>query len=101
MVGVIYALLYAALGVFSPALVRFFLALPHAVIGALAGLALIPALLSSLENMLVRTEDRDAALLTFLATGSGLALYGLGSAFWGLIVGFVALGARSVLSRRR
>jgi benzoate membrane transport protein len=74
--------------------VRFFLALPHAVIAALAGLALVPALLSSIENMLVRKDDHDAAVLTFLATASGLALYGLGSAFWGLIAGFIAIGLR-------
>jgi len=93
-VGIVYGLMYFALGLFSPALVRFFLALPHAVIAALAGLALVPALLSSLENMLVRKDDHDAAVLTFLATASGLALFGLGSAFWGLIVGFIAIGVR-------
>ncbi len=93
-VGVVYGLMYFALGLFSPALVRFFLALPHAVIAALAGLALVPALLSSIENMLVRKDDHDAAVLTFLATASGLALYGLGSAFWGLIAGFIAIGLR-------
>jgi benzoate membrane transport protein len=93
-VGVIYGALYLVLAVFSPALVRFFLALPHNVIAALAGLALVPALLSSLESMLVRKDDRDAAVLTFLATGSGLALYGLGSAFWGLVAGFTALGVK-------
>jgi benzoate membrane transport protein len=93
-VGVIYGALYLVLAIFSPALVRFFLALPHTVIAALAGLALVPALLSSLESMLVRKDDRDAAVLTFLATGSGLALYGLGSAFWGLVAGFTALGVK-------
>jgi benzoate membrane transport protein len=67
------------------------------VIAALAGIALVPALLSSLENMLARIEDRDAAVLTFLATASGLALFGLGSAFWGLTVGFLALGAKKLL----
>jgi benzoate membrane transport protein len=93
-VGVLYGGLYLGLALFSPALVRFFLALPHAVVAALAGLALVPALLSSLEHMLIRHEHRDAAVLTFLATASGLAIYGLGSAFWGLAVGFLALGAR-------
>jgi benzoate membrane transport protein len=45
-------------------------------------------------------DERDAAILTFLATGSGLALFGLGSAFWGLIIGFVALGAKALFKRR-
>jgi len=93
-VGVIYGGMYLVLAVFSPALVRFFLALPEALIAVLTGLALIPSLLGALQNMLTASEERDAAILTFLATGSGLALFGLGSAFWGLVIGFVALGAK-------
>ena len=63
------------------------------VIAALTGVALIPALLGAMESMMAATSDRDPAILTFLATGSGLTLFGLGSAFWGLIVGFLALAA--------
>ena len=96
-VAVIYAGYYLLLAIFAPALVRLFLALPHAVIAALTGLALIPALVSGLENMLAVKDERDAAILTFLATGSGLAVFGLGSAFWGLVVGFVALAAKKFL----
>lgn len=44
-------------------------------------------------------RDRDPAIVTFLATGSGLILWGLGSAFWGLVVGFVALGFKRHLER--
>jgi benzoate membrane transport protein len=98
-VVMIYAGFYLLLAIFSPALVRLFLALPHAVIAALTGLALIPALTSGLENMLAVKDERDAAILTFLATGSGLALFGLGSAFWGLVVGFVALAAKKTFAR--
>jgi benzoate membrane transport protein len=95
-VGVIYGGFYLLLAIFSPALVRLFLALPHAVIAVLTGLALIPALVGALENMLAAKDERDAAILTFLATASGLALFGLGSAFWGLVVGFLALGAKRI-----
>lgn len=98
-VSVIYAAFYLLLALFAPALVRLFLALPSAVIAALTGVALIPALLGSLENMLAEKSERDAAIVTFLAAGSGLALFGLGSAFWGLVVGFVALGAKVLLRR--
>ena len=97
-VAVIYAGFYLLLAIFSPALVRLFLALPHAVIAVLTGLALIPALVGSIENMLAVKDERDAAILTFLATASGLALYGLGSAFWGLVVGFIALAAKKFFS---
>ena len=95
-VAVIYGGYYLLLAAFSPALVRLFLALPHAVIATITGLALIPALIGALENALIVKTDRDAAILTFLATGSGLVLFGLGSAFWGLVLGFIALGAKRI-----
>lgn len=99
-VGVIYAGFYLLLALFSPFLVSVFLALPHAVIAALTGLALIPALLGALEGMLAPAADRDPAIVTFLATASGLSLLGIGSAFWGLTAGFIALGARALLRRQ-
>ena len=98
-VGLIYAAFYLLLAIFSPLLVRFFLALPQEVIAVLTGLALIPALIGAIEAMLATREDRDPAILTFLATGSGLTLFGLGSAFWGLVAGFAALGAGALLRR--
>ncbi|MFC3711546.1 benzoate/H(+) symporter BenE family transporter [Sphingoaurantiacus capsulatus] len=90
-VGVIYAGFYLLLALIAPMAVRLFLALPTNVIAALTGLALIPALLGAVETMLGDETTREPAILTFLAAGSGLTLFGLGSAFWGLAVGFVAL----------
>jgi benzoate membrane transport protein len=55
------------------------------------GIGVTGAVLSVWQRM------RDAAIVTFLATGSGVALLGLGSAFWGLVAGFVALGVRALL----
>lgn len=100
-VGVIYAGFYLLLALFSPFLVAVFLALPCAVIAALTGLALIPALLGALEAMLAHPGDRDPAIVTFLATASGLSLLGVGSAFWGLAAGFLALAVRALLRRRQ
>ncbi|MBE1527052.1 benzoate membrane transport protein [Sphingopyxis sp. OAS728] len=99
-VGMLYAGFYLLLAIFSPLLVRLFLALPPTVIAALTGIALIPALLGAMESMMVAKSDRDPAILTFLATGSGLTLLGLGSAFWGLVVGFLALAASRWLTKR-
>ena len=98
MVALILGGFYFLLGVFSPGLVRLFLALPHVVIAALTGLALIPSLIGAMENMLAAKDERDPAILTFLATASGLALFGLGSAFWGLVIGFTALAAKKLTS---
>ncbi len=101
MVGMLYAGFYLLLAIFSPLLVRLFLALPPPVIAALTGVALIPALLGAMESMMTAKSDRDPAILTFLATGSGMALFGLGSAFWGLVVGFLALAAKYWLNVRQ
>jgi len=96
-VGVLYAGFYLALAVFAPTLVRLFLALPPEVIASVTGLALIPALIGAVETMMADRHDRDPAIVTFLATGSGLVLWGLGSAFWGLVAGFVALSLKRFL----
>ncbi|NKE43142.1 benzoate/H(+) symporter BenE family transporter [Roseomonas frigidaquae] len=100
-VGVIYGGFYLLLALFAPGLVRLFLALPPSVIAALTGLALIPALTGAIEAMLGPNQNRDPAMLTFLATASGLTLYGLGAAFWGLAAGFAALAIRVWLKPHR
>lgn len=99
-VAVIYAAFYLLLAVFSPLLVRLFFSLPNTVIVALTGIALMPALTSAVASMLTNNDERDAAIVTFLATGSGVVVFGLGAAFWGLMAGFLALGARKAWRRR-
>jgi benzoate membrane transport protein len=99
-VAVIYAACYLALALFSAPLVRLFMAMPHASIAALAGIALISPLSGAMDHMLATPRDRDAALLTFAATASGVTLWGIGSAFWGLMIGFTALGAKAILARK-
>ncbi len=98
-VGILYAGFYLLLAIFASTLVRVFLALPPTVIMVLTGIALIPALTGAIDNMLVEKSQRDAAMVTFLATGSGLSLFGLGAAFWGLLAGFVALAVKAMLAR--
>jgi benzoate membrane transport protein len=99
-VGMIYAGCYVMLAIFAPALVRLFLALPPVLITVLTGLALISALAGAIGSMLRTPDSRDPAVLTFLATGSGLTLFGLGSAFWGLVIGFAAIGAAKLIQKR-
>lgn len=67
--------------------------MPPAVLAIITGLALIAPLTGALTTMLERPDQREAAVLTFAATGSGLALFGIGAAFWGLVIGFAALAA--------
>ena len=56
----------------------------------LAGLALIGAIASNLSDFAARKEHLEASVITFLATASGVSFLGLGSAFWGVVIGAVA-----------
>lgn len=78
---------YLLMGLFGATVVGLFAALPAELVMAIAGLALLGTIGSSLSVALSNETERDAALLTFMVTASGVALFGIGSAFWGLIVG--------------
>ncbi len=62
---------------------------------AVAGLALLNPFGSALHNALADADEREAALVTFLVTLSGITIFGIGGAFWGLTAG----GAVLVLTR--
>lgn len=78
-------------GVFATTVVGIFLALPPALVAAIAGLALMSTIGNSLGVALVDTKTRDAAIVTFLVTASGISIFGINSAFWGLLTGLCAL----------
>lgn len=92
-VGVIYGGLYLVVALFAAPLAGLFIAMPPAVLAAVTGLALVAPLTGALQTMMTEVGSREAAVLTFAATASGLTLFGVGSAFWGLVVGFAALAA--------
>lgn len=100
-VGLIYAGFYIMLAAFSVPLVGLFLAMPHATIAAITGIALIVPLINALDGMLASPGERDAAILTFAATASGMSLWGIGSAFWGLAIGFAALAGKALFAPRK
>ncbi|MES3674857.1 benzoate/H(+) symporter BenE family transporter [Halomonas elongata] len=88
---------YLLLGLFGATVTSLFAAFPAELVMAVAGLALLPTLGGGLADALGNTEHRDAALVTFLITASGISLAGIGAAFWGLVGGLVTLW---VLRRR-
>jgi benzoate membrane transport protein len=88
--GVVGGLCYLVLGIFGATLVSLFAAFPKELIAALAGLALFAAIAGALANAMAVPKDREAALVTFLTTASGMSLFGLSAAFWGLIFGMAA-----------
>jgi benzoate membrane transport protein len=87
MAGVFYILLGLAGGAVAGLLAAF----PVELVAAVAGLALLGTIAGGLASALKDEQHRDAALLTFVVTLSGLTLAGIGSAFWGAVVGAVAL----------
>jgi benzoate membrane transport protein len=88
--GVFAGLFYVLTGVFGAAISGLFAAFPAPMIAALAGLALLGTIANNLTAALKQEQDREAGLITFLITASGLSLFGIGSAFWGLIGGVLA-----------
>ncbi|WP_166361739.1 benzoate/H(+) symporter BenE family transporter [Pseudomonas akapageensis] len=96
--GVVGGLCYLVLGIFGATLVSLFTAFPKELIAALAGLALFGAIAGALAGAMAVPNDREAALVTFLTTASGMSLFGLSAAFWGLIFG---MAAHLLLSARR
>jgi len=83
------ALIYGAcsigLGLLGASVAGVFAALPTELVLALAGLALLGPITVGLDTAMEAGPHRDAALITFLITGSGISLFGVGAAFWGLI----------------
>jgi benzoate membrane transport protein len=82
---------YVLIGVFGAAVAALFAAFPRELVLAVAGLALIGTIGNGLAAALSGEEEREPALITFLVTASGVTLFGIGSAFWGLIAGVLAL----------
>lgn len=79
--------IYIFCGLFGATLIGFFVALPHALIAAITGIALIGTISQSFATAFNDINHRESALFTFLATASGLSLFNIGSAFWGLVIG--------------
>jgi benzoate membrane transport protein len=96
--GFTSGLAYLVLAVFSTALVSLVAAAPAGMLEAVAGLALLGTLATSVSAALADPEDRIAPAVTFLTAASGLAFAGVGSAFWALAAG---LAVRAVLNPRR
>jgi benzoate membrane transport protein len=90
--GPAYALCYLVLAIGGGYFVSVLAGLPKSLIALVAGLALMAPLANAMTIALSKESDRTAAIAAFATTASGLAFFGIGSAFWGLIIGVVILG---------
>ena len=84
-------LFIVATGIFADSLTGLFNSLPQALVVSIAGLALLGTISSSLSAALLQESERIPAMITLITTASGVALWGIGSAFWGLVLGVLAL----------
>jgi len=75
-------------GLFAGTIVSLFTSLPAAFVAVLAGLALLGAIAGNLFSPLEDPGHREASLITFIVTASGMSLFGLSSAFWGVVIGY-------------
>jgi benzoate membrane transport protein len=83
--------IYCVVGVFGAAVAGLLAAFPRELVAAVAGLALLGTIASGLTMAVNDERHREAALITFLVTLSGVSLAGIGSAFWGIVAGTLAL----------
>ncbi|MCQ4160426.1 benzoate/H(+) symporter BenE family transporter [Roseomonas sp. GC11] len=82
---------YVVLGLGASFAVAFIAASPPLLIQTVAGLALLASLGGALTGALADERNRLPAILTFTTTASGLALFGIGAAFWGLVAGGIVM----------
>ncbi|EKT3980714.1 benzoate/H(+) symporter BenE family transporter [Klebsiella aerogenes] len=90
---------YLLAGLFGGSITALMAALPPVWIQMLAGLALLGTISGSLYQALGHESERDAAVVTFLVTASGVTLAGVGSAFWGLVLGCISYALLTALRR--
>ena len=89
--AVVCGALYIAIGLVGAAVTGLLLAFPKELVMAIAGLALLGSIGGGLHAALRDDAHREAALITFLVTLSGVVIAGIGSAFWGVVAGAIAL----------
>jgi benzoate membrane transport protein len=93
--------LYVVIGLFGAAVTGLLTAFPKELVAAIAGLALLGTIGGGLAAAVKDEAHREAALITFLVTLSGVTIAGIGSAFWGVVAGALALAVQQVGRARR
>ncbi|RRV07328.1 benzoate transporter BenE [Pseudomonas sp. v388] len=91
---------YGIAGLYGATLAALFAAFPKELVLSIAALALFGSIINGLTVAMSEPREREAALITFMVTASGLTLFSIGSAFWGIVAGVLTLlilnGRRSV-----
>ena len=98
-VGFAYAAVWVCLGLLGPVILAILAALPPALITAIVALALLSPLMGALTGAFLQVDQRFAATVTIAVGGSGIAAFGIGAAFWGLLAGLVVAGMERSVRR--
>jgi benzoate membrane transport protein len=85
---------YIATGLMAGGVVALIAAFPKELVLAVAGLALLGTIGAGLATAMKDESQREPALITFVVTASGLTLWGVGAAFWGVVAGALALAVQ-------
>lgn len=91
MAAVFAGVFYLLIGLFGATVAALFAAFPRELVMAIAGIALFGTIGNSLASALREEREREPALIAFLVTASGLSLFGIGAALWGLLAGAATL----------
>ena len=97
--GVSCGALYVVLGLAAGLAITLVGAAPPVVVEAVAGLALLGALAGALQAALRDDTHREAAVVTFAVSASGITAFGISGPFWGLVAGLALAGAARAISR--
>lgn len=91
--------IYTVLGLYGAVVTGLLTAFPKELVAAIAGLALLGSIGNGLAVAVKDESHREAALITFLVTLSGVVIAGVGSAFWGVVAGSLTLLVQQYGSR--
>ena len=83
--------IYIVIGLFGALVTGLLTSFPKELVVAIAGIALLSTIGNGLASALRDERHREPALITFLVTLSGITLMDIGSAFWGVVAGSLAL----------
>ncbi|WP_338871351.1 benzoate/H(+) symporter BenE family transporter [Myxococcus stipitatus] len=87
--GVFAGLFFLLTGLFGATFATLFAAFPRELVLAIAGMALFGTIANSLTAAMAEEPHREAAIVTFLVALSNVSLFGMGAAFWALILGML------------
>jgi len=99
--GILYGLAWLGIAACAGLLLALVVAMPKAMIVAVAGLGLLGSLTGALGQAVASEKHRFAAVIAFAVAASSLSLFGVGSAFWSLVAGLSVLTLDALVGRLR